>query len=77
MTSSNPLSESRLEAWFRTLMPNVFIHWANIWVKMFARNFLNEPNLIAERNNIFFKKTRANVYLRISILKFRGQHPRV
>ena len=25
----------------------------------------------------FFTKTRENVYLRILILKFRGQHPRV
>jgi hypothetical protein len=27
--------------------------------------------------NIFFTKTRENVYLRILILKFRGQDPRV
>ena len=39
------------------------------------------PNYLLNRwsdwDKIFFTKTRENVYLRISILKFRGQHPRV
>jgi hypothetical protein len=39
------------------------------------------PNYILKRwsdwDIFFFTKTRENLYLRISILKFRGQHPRV
>ncbi len=39
------------------------------------------PNYLLNRwsdwHEIFFTKTRENVYLRISILKFRGQDPRV
>ena len=39
------------------------------------------PNYVLNRlpdwAKIFFTKTRENVYLRILILKLRGQHPRV
>ncbi len=39
------------------------------------------PNYLLNRwsdwPKFFFTKTRENVYLRISILKFRGQYPRV
>jgi hypothetical protein len=39
------------------------------------------PNYLLNRwsdwAKFFFKKTRKNVYLRILILKFRGQDPRV
>ena len=39
------------------------------------------PNYLLNRwsdwAKFFFTKTRENVYLRISILKFRGQDPRV
>ena len=39
------------------------------------------PNYLLNRwpdwAKFFFTKTRENVYLRILILKFRGQHPRV
>jgi hypothetical protein len=39
------------------------------------------PNYLLNRwsdwHEIFFAKTRENVYLRILILKFRGQDPRV
>ena len=39
------------------------------------------PNYLLNRwsdwAKFFFTQTRENVYLRISILKFKGQHPRV
>ncbi len=39
------------------------------------------PNYLLNRwpdwAKFFFSQTRENVYLRILILKFRGQHPRV
>ncbi len=34
-------------------------------------------NRLSDWDKIFFTKTRENVYLRILILKFRGQDPRV
>ena len=41
----------------------------------FVPNYL--LNRLGDWAKIFFTKTRENVYLRISILKFRGQDPRV
>jgi hypothetical protein len=41
----------------------------------FVPNYL--LNRLSDWANFFFKQTRENVYLRISILKFRGQHPRI
>ncbi len=41
----------------------------------FVPNYL--LNHLSDCAKKFFTKTRENVYLRISILKFRGQHPRV
>ncbi len=41
----------------------------------FVPNYL--LNRLSDWVKIFFTKTRENVYLRISILKFRGQHSRV
>ncbi len=41
----------------------------------FVPNYLLNP--WSDWAKIFFTKTRENVYLRISILKFRGQDPRV
>ena len=41
----------------------------------FVPNYL--LNRLSDWAKIFFTKTRENVYLRILILKFRGQDPRV
>ncbi len=41
----------------------------------FIPNYLLNP--WSDWAKFFFTKTRENVYLRISILKFMGQHPRV
>ncbi len=41
----------------------------------FVPNYLLYP--WSDWHEFFFTKTRENVYLRILILKFRGQHPRV
>jgi hypothetical protein len=41
----------------------------------FVPNYLLKP--WSDWAKIFFTKTRENVYLRILILKFRGQDPRV
>ena len=41
----------------------------------FVPNYL--LNRLSDWAKFFFTKTRENVYLRILILKFRGQHPRV
>ncbi len=41
----------------------------------FVPNYLLNPWSDWAKN--YFTQTRENVYLRISILKFRGQHPRV
>jgi hypothetical protein len=41
----------------------------------FVPNYL--LNLWSDWHEMFFTKTRENVYLGILILKFRGQHPRV
>ncbi len=41
----------------------------------FIPNYLLNP--LSDYAKIFFTQTRENVYLRISILKFKGQHPRV
>ncbi len=41
----------------------------------FVPNYL--LNRLSDWAKFFFTQTRENVYLRISILKFRGQHPRV
>ncbi len=41
----------------------------------FVLNYLLNP--WSDWHEIFFKKTRENMYLRILILKFRGQHPKV
>ncbi len=54
--------------------------WMGVSSKMsvcdeFVPNYL--LNHWSDLAKIFFTKTRENVYLRISILKFKGQHPRV
>ena len=41
----------------------------------FVPNYL--LNRLSDYAKIFFTQTRENVYLRILILKFRGQDPRV
>ncbi len=41
----------------------------------FVPNYL--LNCLSDWHEFFFAKTRENVYLRILILKFRGQDPRV
>ncbi len=41
----------------------------------FVPNYL--LNCLSDWTKTIFTQTRENVYLRISILKFRGQHPRV
>jgi hypothetical protein len=48
----------------KNLIATFWVIWGENWA-------------IGSDNDIFFTKIRENVYLRILILKVRGQHPRV